>query len=705
MITLPNYNSQKYTILLQKAWNDLYNDNKLKSVDRDAANNGKDRFSNLQHYFSYIQELISLDKNYIMMPIDETPFVIDTNSRFITVPPLFSNCGGVQSDSYAEIITFTVDRYFDYQDLSNVNIAVQWRNESSRVEGVSVINLIDLETYGSENKIRFGWPLTKEMTSAAGTLRFAVRFFKEGLNVETGKEEILYILKTLASSITIKSTLNNDLNNPNLVVKEKDYENFLNFVVNSPNPSYTIPTPVEFVKALPKQAKLNKDNTLTLEGWAKTKDGNVLIYEWYRKLVDTYVPYNTIVDDLPEKKPNFNLYLYDNQNNKYVEYNGVWPPKKITVPEVGEPVEELYQVSDFYVYEPSILLEDSDKFDVTTSMEKYKPLNEDGQFSWPELPPKDLTFWTLDESIVPPVYKKFIDEWPIYEKEEDVKLYTHLAKLTFKNMNLDNPDSKNILGKYYLKAINRIEEDNKIVNEVSAISPVTGYCSINPPQKINFTQDLSGTYLLSQKNTLSIALQKDDNQPEYTYELRKYGNLEDYTVINSTTSSNPSIQFTVLDYGRYRIYVTSDLNRHNESRESGECQLLNSPVQVTGTMYHNGRVATDVVNDILKIDAKTSTEVNKISVKANLTGNEDQSTIGNISFTWEMAKNNADYKPINLNSINSGFTYIPSSDPNDSGTLEVVSSNPAQDVISYKCTIENTISTETKAKEYIFTII
>ena len=47
MITLPNYNSQKYTILLQKAWNDLYNDNKLKSVDRDAANNGKDRFSNL----------------------------------------------------------------------------------------------------------------------------------------------------------------------------------------------------------------------------------------------------------------------------------------------------------------------------------------------------------------------------------------------------------------------------------------------------------------------------------------------------------------------------------------------------------------------------------------------------------------------------------------------------------------------------------
>ena len=114
MITLPNYNSQKYTILLQKAWNDLYNDNKLKRVDRDAANNGKDRFSNLQHYFSYIQELISLNKNYIMMPIDETPFVIDTNSRFITVPPLFASCGGVQSDSYAEIITFTVDRYFDY---------------------------------------------------------------------------------------------------------------------------------------------------------------------------------------------------------------------------------------------------------------------------------------------------------------------------------------------------------------------------------------------------------------------------------------------------------------------------------------------------------------------------------------------------------------------------------------------------------------
>lgn len=132
--------------------------------------------------------------------------------------------------------------------------------------------------------------------------------------------------------------------------------------------------------------------------------------------------------------------------------------------------------------------------------------------------------------------------------------------------------------------------------------------------------------------------------------------------------------------------------------------MLNSPVQVIGTMYHNGQVVTDAENDICYIDAQTSTEVNRISVKA-ITDDEDQSTIGDISFIWAMAKNNEDYKVIeDLNSINPGFTYISSPDPNDSGTLEVVSSNPTQDVISYKCTIENTISTETQTKDYIFII-
>jgi hypothetical protein len=175
-----NYNSEdsikKYNFLFRKAWQKL-NNNGLKEKDQQDADKGKEAFSNLAHYFGYLKDLIAIDPIYLMMPIDEEPFNIEANSRTIKPPSDLSQCRGVQSDNYAEIVTFIVDRYFDYKDLTTANVAVQWRNETSKAEGVSFIDLFDLETYGADNKIRFGWPLTAEMTSAPGNLTFAVRFF------------------------------------------------------------------------------------------------------------------------------------------------------------------------------------------------------------------------------------------------------------------------------------------------------------------------------------------------------------------------------------------------------------------------------------------------------------------------------------------------------------------------------------------------
>jgi hypothetical protein len=59
-----------------------------------------------------------------MVPLDEDPFIIDLNTRSITVPTSFSKCASVQTDMLAETIIFVVDRYFDYMDLANTEIYV-----------------------------------------------------------------------------------------------------------------------------------------------------------------------------------------------------------------------------------------------------------------------------------------------------------------------------------------------------------------------------------------------------------------------------------------------------------------------------------------------------------------------------------------------------------------------------------------------------
>lgn len=718
MITIPNYDSKKYTVLLHQAWNELYEANRLKDKDRDAANNGKDSFSNLQHYFSYIQELVELDKNYIMMPIDEQPFVINANTRMINVPTNFANCGGVQSDSYAEIVTFTIDRYFDYQDLANVNIMVQWRNESSKIEGFSIIDLIDLKTYGAENKIRFGWPLTKDMTSAAGILTFAVRFFHTGVNPQSKKEELTYVLNTLASSIVIKPTLNINLNNPNLKVNENDYENFLNFVINSSNPSYSIPTSVEFITGLPKTAKLNTNDTLTLEAWANTKDRNVLIYEWYRKLIDTYVKYEPEGNVFPERRPQFDLYTIGGEvgNPTYVKYEGNWPPPAAT-----------YEVSDFYVYEPTIKLKqdnDDNRFDVITSMELYRPKDADGVHCWPTTRPKGLTVWTKDESVNPYVFRVYNDEWPTAVQESELFLYTHIAKLIFKK---DGDDD--ILGEYFVRAINRITENEEIVNETFADSPTVGNCLIAGPNKIEFSTNLNTSCFLDTDNgtELTVTLMKDSNNPDLTYELRDYNQKEtigegddaitrDYTLIDTDTTTSNQKTFTVSDNGKYRIAIHASLNRHSDDALSEECSVYNPPVQIPGTMYVNGvEVNDELKNDnytydgenMIIINAKESKETYTFKVEPDFTG-IDKFDYQTITYKWSRAVENEELKAEITSNMIGQESDVTSKDNN---VLTVAARYPETKRITYYCDIYNTIelpnSTESKTaqpKTYIFVV-
>jgi hypothetical protein len=157
-----------------------------------------------------MKDLVELSPSYAMIPSDEKPFEINANTRTVLVPADFAKCAGVVGDNMCEIITFTVDRYFDYVDLATTTICVQWKTPTST--GISHIGLRDLTTVSG--KMRFGWPLTNKLTETAGNIVFAVKFFK------TESDKTVYVLNTTPATIPIKDSLN--LNSNDVIVENTD---------------------------------------------------------------------------------------------------------------------------------------------------------------------------------------------------------------------------------------------------------------------------------------------------------------------------------------------------------------------------------------------------------------------------------------------------------------------------------------------------
>lgn len=280
---------------------------------------------------------------YMMLPLDESPFLIHANSREISVPAEFAKCGAIKGDNYCEIATFVVDRYFDFKDLAETNIAVQWVNAEGE-EGISHIQLIDLE---KEGKIRFGWPLTADITKKAGPVRFAVRFFVKDPVVQ---DKFIYLLNTETKTLTVKESLN--VVNPTYE-RRNDYGEFAAFVKNSQHPSFTSPDVPMFAigsggfDLMPVAAIDLDTNTLELKAQAIAKDGGSINYQWYfvpagsneKQVLVTNATYDVenikyaqvhleIDEDgnvLNEKKQD-KYFVEAEVPGVYVPYAGAWPP-------------------------------------------------------------------------------------------------------------------------------------------------------------------------------------------------------------------------------------------------------------------------------------------------------------------------------------------------------------------------------------------
>ena len=146
----------------------------------------------------------------IRLPSDEPVYEIDLDSRTVEAPDFVS----VSKDHYSEIIYFKCPRYFDNVDLSTTVGIVEYVNAKGEAFFYP-IPFYDTETFGTYNPgtkeeepyILFPWAVDGGATAAAGTLTFAIRFYK----LSEGGDKIIYNLNTLPSTTKVLQGLNSEL--------------------------------------------------------------------------------------------------------------------------------------------------------------------------------------------------------------------------------------------------------------------------------------------------------------------------------------------------------------------------------------------------------------------------------------------------------------------------------------------------------------
>lgn len=301
-------NQSKYINIFQEAFEFLRDyENEAGSLDfpelSDLEKFPTQRFMNLNEYYHYMAEFFNRQAyKYVLLPRDETPFEIDLDARTVKVPTNFSKCASVQKDQIAELIIFSADRFFDYMDLANTLIYVQWitpedkKNNIPEKVGATRIKMIDLET--EPGKIRFAWPLTDEVTAVAGNVKFSVRFFRLANGADPNANnagDVVYSLNTIESVIPIKAALQPDLTIFSNVERPIDESLFKDAVVNSNYSSTGLIPPTNPVYGDPGSdltvsngeirnkvvyGAIDANNTLNMKVQAVVSDGGTISYVW-----------------------------------------------------------------------------------------------------------------------------------------------------------------------------------------------------------------------------------------------------------------------------------------------------------------------------------------------------------------------------------------------------------------------------------------
>lgn len=274
----------------------------------------------LNEYFAYLEDIMAAtsgdqQKFFVRLPLDEDVFAINADTRTISVPANFNRAGvGVQGDEMAEVVYFTIDRFFDSMDLANaeMNIAIQWEAKNAAKETISGIS----KNFGKDiesipGKIIFGWPISSELTQTSGTIKFAVRFYM----IDTIDEvrQFTYSFTTLPAEIAVNASLDYDI--VNSAVREIDHGQVITGRIRSSgiydtgaerpeDPTITVPLYV----MTPEGNEANRivdlplDNSgVTLAIAAKPTTSGIIVYDWKKFVYDTDSGnYSATASALPE---------------------------------------------------------------------------------------------------------------------------------------------------------------------------------------------------------------------------------------------------------------------------------------------------------------------------------------------------------------------------------------------------------------------
>ena len=284
----------------------------------------------LEEYFSWIRNLGNISKKYTVLPLDEDHFEINANTRAINIPASFKKNGvAVQGDDLAEVLYFKIDRYFDYMDLNNCDIYIQWETpkaaDGTTIKSASPAYIRDIES--EPGKLIFGWALSDAITANSGTLKFSVRFFQweDPENVAAGGDKIIaYSFSTLTAQVLIQPSINFNPEKDEYIVDDCG-DRLIERLENSQVVGGYAAAVPEFVVNLvenPQSNKLGYDlnpdtNEFELLVQAFSSDTGAISYTWKRQALNED---NTTTDTAIDTIPSITAFVEGDKNNMNKSY-------------------------------------------------------------------------------------------------------------------------------------------------------------------------------------------------------------------------------------------------------------------------------------------------------------------------------------------------------------------------------------------------
>lgn len=341
-----------------KANEDLYN-----QLFRDAESvldvpSGS--INTLDEYFLNMDALRTQEKSegyslrFSRMPVDEPPFAIDANTRQIDIPASFKKNGiAVIGDHLAEVIYFTIDRYYDTWDLLDpkVQVVAQWSFVSGGKTVRSGVSIIapdesssgssirkDAKVFAAEDKIMFGWPINNTIAQEAGSIKFSIRLFK----IDEG--HLVFNMNTIPTTVEIKNSLDFVDANGNLLENAIDDINLLEWrfkdglgytggIHGANDPEYVIPlsfydseteTLTEAdTTVVPIKMDLDENGELIF-GLLATGNGTDITYTGYYKADNTEATFvQKAIDDIyfvtEDEEAQLGKTYYVIENDEYID--------------------------------------------------------------------------------------------------------------------------------------------------------------------------------------------------------------------------------------------------------------------------------------------------------------------------------------------------------------------------------------------------